>query len=200
MVFHTVCIATHDERYFSAMKTSAKRAGIDLVILGWGERYTGHVMKDKLLLEYLSTLPDYDVVLCVDAFDSIFLQNIDTIKNKWNEFNATMVISVDRPGKAEYLWYCYYHSRIFPKVDGVHTLNSGMFIGKVYAIKNFISDAQQIWSLSKSNQRKWNIHYRNNYERLSQYVKLDIVMHHLTGNFFHHMEPLSHNKHLYIPN
>ena len=55
MVFHAVCIATHDERYFSAMKTSAKKAGIDLVILGWGERYT-----DRMGFQISQDLFHYD--------------------------------------------------------------------------------------------------------------------------------------------
>ena len=52
----TLC--TRVDGWFLALKESARRNGYELVVLGWGQRWTGFSMKPRLVAEYLAAQRD----------------------------------------------------------------------------------------------------------------------------------------------
>ena len=68
-----IVVATHNERYFDSFIDSLYKYNIKPTILGWNQKYTGHLMKDNLLEEYLSKNTKKRIILFCDAFDCILV-------------------------------------------------------------------------------------------------------------------------------
>jgi len=74
-----VTVATKSDRYFPYLVQSCERYGANLVVLGWGMPWQGFMMKFKLTIDYLKTLPEDEVVCVIDAYDVILLKPLEEI-------------------------------------------------------------------------------------------------------------------------
>jgi hypothetical protein len=92
---HVAAVATHMERYMPLLVQSTGRLGIQMDVLGWGEKLTGFAFRLRKSLEYVQELPPNDVVMFIDAFDVILLQNADVIMKKFQASGAQMIVSKD---------------------------------------------------------------------------------------------------------
>lgn len=129
---HVITVATKSEGFFGALKQSARRHNIHLKVLGWGLPWTGFGTRVNWIRDFLETLPPEDVVLLIDAYDVILLQDSATIMRKYKSFDKPLVMSVQRWPTEIYTWL---QSRLFfGHVDG-YTLNGGAYMGKVWALK-----------------------------------------------------------------
>lgn len=96
-----ITVATHDEGYFSALAESCHRAGMPLTVLGWGERWRGFNWKFNLVRDHLRTLPPAAMVVFVDAFDVVVLQDSAETLRRYRALtgggDGRVVFSVDNP-------------------------------------------------------------------------------------------------------
>ena len=129
---YVITLATKNEGYYEALKISAKRNNINLITLGWGQKWTGFMMKINLIKEYLNNLDDNDIVVCSDAYDVLIFQDADTIINKFKSFNKPIILSID--GKANSLLQIWFQSRVFDKCNNIH-ICAGLYMGYVWALK-----------------------------------------------------------------
>lgn len=166
-----VTIATHSERYYPVLQESARRHGIDLRVLAWGEEYTGHYMKDDLMIDYLEKeLQGNPIVIFVDGFDSVFLTGPEEFQRKYLEFEAnlkrtesnTPSILVSRDFDPSWLSapissYCYW--RVFNRCDGMY-INAGLFGGRRQALLKFLKQTVVYRNcIVNSNQIIWSYTY-----------------------------------------
>ena len=95
-----VTIATHSDGYFPYLKKSCERFGADLIVLGWGEKWTGYSFKSMLLQNFLKELPDDEIVCCIDSFDVILLRSLEDLEKSFRDFSemtgARVVVGYDR--------------------------------------------------------------------------------------------------------
>ncbi len=99
---------------------------------------------DKLIYldEHLnnSSIPDDDIILFLDGFDTLFLEGPELIIERFLEFNSPVVVGVER--------YCHpdrdQTSRYPPSPTTHRFINSGFFIGYSRAIKDFVRSALQV--------------------------------------------------------
>ncbi len=154
-----VTVVTHDERYFKVLKKSCEKHNCDLVVLGWNKPYTGHFMKDQLVYNFLcnENCNNNEIVMFVDGFDSVIVNDSDVILNKFKRLNQPLLISTDiqiHPFKNIFAYYYYW--KIYPKCKDVY-LNSGMYMGYVYALKNLLTCVLELEKQCNhnSNQRAW---------------------------------------------
>lgn len=90
MTIDLVCVANgepqHDylRRGFAAFKASAKRHGLNPIILGWGQPWRGLGCKPKLLKRAIEdgTIKS-EFILFADAFDVVFAGGRDEIVERW---------------------------------------------------------------------------------------------------------------------
>ena len=136
MSLHVVTVATHSQFYFPVYKASCERGGIDLTVLGWGKKWKGFLWKFNLVIDYLQTLPDSDIVIFTDAFDVFVLKDSETILRKFKSFNSPIVLSKD--ADSDNFIIHHFVKRIFPKCCDVY-LNSGLYGGYVWALKQMFS-------------------------------------------------------------
>jgi uncharacterized protein YneR len=129
---YVLTVATHNEGYYDALKISAQRNNLNLITLGFGQKWRGFLMKYDLTKNYLNSLDDNDIVVFVDAYDVLILQNYNTIIEKFKSFNKPIVLSQDATPRS--LFLKYFHTRIFGQCNNTH-INSGLYIGYVWALK-----------------------------------------------------------------
>jgi hypothetical protein len=95
-----VTIATHSDGYFPYLKKSCEKFGAELIVLGWGEKWTGYSFKSMLLQNFLKGLPDDEIVCCIDSFDVILLRSIEELEKSFRDFSemsgARVVVGYDR--------------------------------------------------------------------------------------------------------
>ena len=58
-------IATHEDGYFKLLLDSCKRYNIKIDVIGYGEKYTGHIFKIKKTIEYLRSKKSNSIILFV---------------------------------------------------------------------------------------------------------------------------------------
>jgi hypothetical protein len=127
---HIITVATSNEGYYNALNNNPHN--INIITLGFGQKWNGFTMKYELTKEYLNNLNDDDIVVFTDAYDVLLLQDSNTIINKFKSFNKPIVISKD--AEPHSLIIMYIHSRIFKKCNNTK-INSGLYIGYVWALK-----------------------------------------------------------------
>ena len=91
--FHFITYATHSEGDFEELVNN--KYNISIKVLGWGEKWNGFLDKFKNMYKYIKTLPDDDVIIFIDGFDSKINQPIDVIKKTFYGFNSNIVLSKD---------------------------------------------------------------------------------------------------------
>ena len=105
----------------------------------------GH--KINLMRGHLANLPDDDTVLFCDGYDVLFVDNIDTIKERFDGFNCDILFAAERncwPDNSLAMQF-----RITP--TPYKYLNSGVYMGKVKSLKEFFNepledhDDDQLW-------------------------------------------------------
>ena len=161
-----VAVATHNERFYNSFKDSCKKNGVEPIILGWGKKYTGHLMKDDLLIEYLEKNKSNDIILFVDAFDCLVIQDIKLLKKEFLKSKRKIIISYEDniQKKKSLKLFTYIQNMFFGSVNN-NLINTGMFVGfrddllkSLNIIKNYrethINSNQRIWTNALNNNEK----------------------------------------------
>mgnify|MGYP001406302157 FL=1 len=147
---HHVTVGT-DEWKCKKLYESAQQNNIDTINLGKGIVWEGGDMnksggghKVNLLREYISMLPDHDVLFFSDAYDIILCTSLDEITGRYLEFKHDIIFSSERfcwPDEELATEIISTNKTIEPYNDTPYKyLNSGMFIGKVKHIKELLHE------------------------------------------------------------
>jgi len=163
---HIITVATKNEGYYDALINNIHK--INIITLGFGQKWTGFIMKFNLINEYLNNLDNNDIVIFSDAYDVLLLQDSDTIINKFKSFNKPIVISKDAEHNS--LLGIYFQSRIFSKCKNTY-INSGLYIGYVWALKLLFDE---IYKYKNSNDDQiMLINICNNSSFFDKYIAID---------------------------
>lgn len=115
--------------YYKLLKESCEKNNIEFVPLGLGQKWTGFEMKYNLWKDYLSKLPDDEIVMINDAYDVIILDDASVIMEKFKKFNKPIVFSIQKGFLSEL---------VFPKCFD-HIICSGNIIGYVKNLMKMIN-------------------------------------------------------------
>jgi GR25 family glycosyltransferase involved in LPS biosynthesis len=144
---HVLTVAT-DETKLKYLDTSAQKFGIKFINLGKDVVWDGGNMigpgggqKLKLVKNYVSQIPEQDIVLFVDGYDVFFNDDLQTIVDRFNGFDCKVLFAGEKN--------CWPDKSIAPLFGGdtdYKYLNSGVYIG--YAgyvcslIENYIQNSE----------------------------------------------------------
>ena len=139
MVVKAVTVATADEGFFRALQQSAQRHGVDLRVLGCGEKWGGFGWKLRKLAEFLEACDPDDLVLCIDAYDVVFLRPLDDLETWYRRHvadgGAPVVSSIeDRGGIGDVT-----AGVLFGRCRGT-LLNAGTYMGTPPALLALLQD------------------------------------------------------------
>ncbi len=127
-------VVTHSEKYFPSLVDSCKKNNYHLEILGWKQKWKGFTWKYQLMKTFLEELPEDEIVMFMDGFDAVILRpNIEEIfKSK----NVDIFFGVEY---AKSSLTKFISTTLFSSCKG-YSLNSGMYIGYVHGIKNYLNN------------------------------------------------------------
>lgn len=138
---HVGTVAT-DPAKMTILQNSVNYFGIGLKNLGFGVDWSdsmegiGGLPKIHLVREYLESLDDNDLFLFVDGYDTFFADNLQTIKERFLGFGCDVLF-----GAESTLWpqpdIQTADQRWKPSQTPYKYLNSGLYIGYVWALKSF---------------------------------------------------------------
>jgi hypothetical protein len=155
---HIITYATHDEGNFKNLINN--KFNINVKVLGWGKKWNGFMDKLKNMYEYISTLPDNDIVLFIDGFDTTINNSLENIKQKFVDFNSNIVLSEDI--------YLPFSKKTFGTCKKKLIANAGLYAGynkKLQDLINYILSE----NYSEDDQRNMNhacLHFK-------KWIKID---------------------------
>ena len=137
---HVLTVGT-DLSQMDALNISSNVFDINVKNLGHGVDWQGNSMnnmggghKINLVKPYLETLPEDDIVLFTDGYDTFFSSDLDEILKRYFEFKKEIVI-----GAEKYCWPDESLSNQFDLTQDYPYLNSGTYIGTVRELKRILS-------------------------------------------------------------
>jgi hypothetical protein len=155
MTIKCFTVATHIDGYYDILLQSCKRNNINIHVLGKGEKYINHLFKTYKTIEFLKKQKSDQIVLFIDGFDSIVLENINIIEKKFLKLKVPFIFSED----IKYNYYKNLALKFFIKINSTNNyifnnlltisrpcfldneykyINSGLFIGySKYLLKIF---------------------------------------------------------------
>jgi len=188
----------YDENKMKYLLESAKINNFKIEIIGLNKPFT-FLSKIILLKEYLENLPtDNNSIICfTDAYDVFYLDNLETIKNKFLSYNTDVIWSVER-------WYSHqlqidkaFYDNISTKTSSPYKyINTGTFIGFKNNLLYLLNDI----NISINNETFLNNLAKENYKLDSSFVDQTIISHHLANNWNKYNIKLDYNCDIfYIP-
>ena len=147
---HPITIGTNHSKCEMLIKSGAKH-GIEFENIGKNIEWvggdivnsTGGGQKINILRDYISKLPDDDIVFYCDGYDVFVVDELDEFLYRYAELNHKVIFAAE-----QYCWpvdnaeeqkaLVFKH---FPDLDTKYKyLNSGVFIGRVSELKSILSD------------------------------------------------------------
>jgi hypothetical protein len=129
-----ITVATHYDGYLTWLEKSCERFNVELIKLGYGEKWLGYSWKFKLMIDYLKTLDPNDLIIFIDAYDIILLKPLDDIEEYYNNIikttNTKIIIAYE---KRSTMIYEQINKLYFGSCNGLR-INSGSYLGKAYDI------------------------------------------------------------------
>ena len=84
-----ITYATHRFGTFDTLIESVP----DIIVLGWGTEWTGFIGKCKAVLDCLYTLPNDEIVMVVDGFDTIIKKDLTNVEQVFKSMNCKILAS-----------------------------------------------------------------------------------------------------------
>lgn len=95
-----ITVATHNDGYLPWLEKSCERFNIELIKLGYGQKWLGFSWRLKLIIDYLKIINPNELVIFIDAYDVIMLRPLDNIEEYYNNIvrmtNKKIIISEDK--------------------------------------------------------------------------------------------------------
>lgn len=137
---HICTLASHHTKGLDQLLKSCERYSIAIDVLGMGMPFRGLSEKLVQVQNYIQDLPPGDLVLFVDAYDVLFLNTADAIRDKFLAMGVTFLISAER--------YCFplgYLEPQFPRgPTSFRYTNSGSYMGYVCSVQQIFDDLSPI--------------------------------------------------------
>ena len=108
---------------------------VPIKVLGWGNEWHGFSDKYKGMHKYLENKNDNDIVIFLDGFDTKINKNPRDVLELFNKYNCKVLVSKDP------VPFGIFSRMVFGKCKGKTTANSGLYMGYVKYVKQFIGEA-----------------------------------------------------------
>lgn len=140
-----VTVATHSDGYFPWLIQSCERHNADLEILGWGQKWQGFAWRLTLMIDYLKSLDQNEIVCFIDAYDVVLLKPLSKIEERFikihKETKCKMVVAhEDHDSMIHYLGANF----TFGTCKG-QNVNAGTYVGFA---NDLIETLEQIYKLN----------------------------------------------------
>ena len=137
MVIHIITYATHKEGLFEELINN--KFGIEIKVLGFGNKWKGFTDKFKKCYNYILKLPEDDIIIFLDGFDTKINKNkLDELEYYLYYSGYKVIFSLERKvNNIENI----FNTTIFNKCKNNMVANSGMYMGYNKYIQILLKDA-----------------------------------------------------------
>jgi hypothetical protein len=162
--FYYITISTRPHHILDKLKEKVEKNGETIIVLGekerrfigWeGSQNFGLKLKEVSIFINRTMLNDNDIVLFTDAYDVAYFGNREEVISRFREFNKPIVFGCER--------YCNPDPNLSVNYKDIYHefcyLNSGMFIGYVWALRKCISE--YVYEDRDDDQRYWTNQFLN---------------------------------------
>jgi hypothetical protein len=160
-----ITYATHSYGFFDEMI----KKNPEIVVLGMGTKWEGFTVKAKVVLNYLNTLPDDEIVIVVDGFDTI-IKRTEGIEEAFKNMNTGVLVSKeDNSGFSKIMpkfLEKYIKKRVFGYCKDNFIANSGLLMG-------YNSYVKQVYNIMGSNNSDDDQRNLNNACQSLPFLKID---------------------------
>lgn len=118
---HLVIYATHSEGNFDILIQKARDLGYYVSIVGWGDKWEGFYKRTLDLYDFIKTRPPQEIIMCIDGFDSILLEDMKTTLDIFSEYGSPVVWGIEESNNML--------RRVLFRSKYNYTLNGGSFMG-----------------------------------------------------------------------
>ena len=129
-MLHIVTIATESQYYFPYLKESCKRNGYDLQVLGYGEKWGGFNWRFKIIIDYLKTLPENDIVCVVDGYDVVCCRDLKELESVFLDINKKTDCKMIIAEENHIRYFNKLTSQLFFGMYKNMCINAGTYIGR----------------------------------------------------------------------
>lgn len=176
---HCITVSTKDNEKLQRLLKSAKKYNINIKVLGldMNTDTLGHSdnqkfgMKLRYPLEYLNKIDENDIVLFTDGWDVIYIDNLDSIYQKYKKFNKPIVFGAELfawPDADKASEYTDTQNEYFKY------LNSGLYIGVAKDLKALLNNYKGGEDID--DQRFWVDMYFKNRDKIALDIKAELFL------------------------
>jgi hypothetical protein len=162
-----ITYATHIDGYLPILIEESKKLGLKLEIIGLNKKWEGFFQRTLDYYEFLKNINQDEICIFIDGFDTIPLENEETILNKYYSFNKPIVWSVDLSRNLL--------GKIFFNSDDI-LINGGCYMGKCKEIIKIFEKLISTYGTNKKldDQKMINDFYKNNKNYFNNTIALDM--------------------------
>lgn len=133
-MLHFLTYATHAQGTFDQLVNN--KQGINVKVLGWGEKWTGFSDKFKGVLNYAQKINPDDVIVFMDGFDSLLMRDTKEFENRFYKMNCGFLVSSEVTAHGKVL-------NIFGTCKNGIMANSGLYMGYARNVIEVLGDAMK---------------------------------------------------------
>ena len=148
---------------------TARKFNISVETLGIGQTFTTFRDRLHLLQDYLKTIDPEDIVLIMDAYDTLFNSTSEVIFDKFKSKNTRILISAEK-------MYTYQYHQFLHKYDTIESeyryVNAGTYMGYAGDVLKMVNELFEVPFDSQIDQGLMGIWLYDNFENTEK-VQLD---------------------------
>lgn len=163
--------ATHSSNYFQVLTESASYNNYKLIVLGMKNKWNGLMDKFIHTERFIQSLPEDEIVIFVDAFDTIVLRPdcLDTFLQIHHE--GEVLFSACHSNWA--LDFLFGDPAPTYKHEYYNSINTGLYMGYVKDLKNLFTKFKPYMVDNENDQRAMNQYHRE----VNDHIQLDTGCH-----------------------
>lgn len=121
-----ITVASHIGGDMHYLLESSRTLRLDIIVLGLGATYRGFATKLLLSYDYLRKCQPHNIVMFVDAYDTVILTDPSTLLKRYHQFGHPVVFSAEKN-----CWPDENLASLYPESETEYRyLNAGCWIGQ----------------------------------------------------------------------
>lgn len=121
--------------FLKYLKASCNYCNIDLVLLKYQKEWTGNRIKDSVLKSYLEKLDSNETIMCIDAYDTLFLRGTEEIEERFMKYKIPILYAAEQN-----CWPVPALEKYYKSSGNCKYLNGGGFIGESKVILELMNE------------------------------------------------------------
>lgn len=127
--------------------STANKYGIQVHFVGEGTKYTADIDKLFTLRQYLEKIDEDELVVCIDAYDTLINRSLVELENEYINLDTEVVISGER--LFTYQWHTFQDK--FELIESPYRyVNAGTLLGRCEYVRKMVDECIRLLDIHKT--------------------------------------------------